>query len=60
MEDKEIECMINRNGTSYAFAKLAPLVSQAPCYFSKNCIENGIEIDYVCKIYYLCKNSNLI
>ena len=25
MEDKEIECMINRNGTSYAFAKLAPL-----------------------------------
>ena len=25
MEDKEIECMINRKGTSYAFAKLAPV-----------------------------------
>ena len=25
MEDKEIECMINRNGTRYAFAKLALL-----------------------------------
>ena len=25
MKDKEIECMINRKGTSYAFAKLAPV-----------------------------------
>ena len=31
MEDKEIECMINRNGTSYAFAKLAPLGVKIIC-----------------------------
>ena len=30
MEDKEIECMINRKGTSYAFAKLAPVGNSTP------------------------------